>query len=193
MSTGTNGTSNGAQNSIPSRLHHTAYVCKDLEETRKFYEDVLGWPLIAVWREHDIVFESDLTYCHLFFGLGDGGALAFFWFDDPAAMKRFSEMGKHSPFVHLAFKSDAATQQEIKRRLEAAGHSTFTIQHGYCESLYMTDPNGLNLEVAVDHPSYDLIMDKQAKNAHEDLKGWLRGDRGSNNNYRSEAPGASAK
>ena len=25
---------------LPSRLHHTAYVSKNLEETRKFYEDI---------------------------------------------------------------------------------------------------------------------------------------------------------
>ena len=27
---------------LPSRLHHTAYVTKDLEATRAFYEDVIG-------------------------------------------------------------------------------------------------------------------------------------------------------
>ena len=26
----------------PSRLHHTAYVTRDLEATRKFYEEVIG-------------------------------------------------------------------------------------------------------------------------------------------------------
>jgi len=34
---------------LPSRLHHTAYVSKDLEATRKFYEDVIGLPLLASW------------------------------------------------------------------------------------------------------------------------------------------------
>ena len=31
---------------LPSRLHHTAYVSKNLEETRKFYEDIIGLPLL---------------------------------------------------------------------------------------------------------------------------------------------------
>jgi len=30
---------------LPSRLHHTAYVSKDLEATRKFYEEIIGLPL----------------------------------------------------------------------------------------------------------------------------------------------------
>jgi glyoxylase I family protein len=32
------------QNRLPSRLHHTAYVTRDLEATRRFYEDLLGFP-----------------------------------------------------------------------------------------------------------------------------------------------------
>ncbi len=69
---------------IPTRLHHAAYVCRDLEQTRKFYEDILGWPMVAAWRECDKVFgEDELYYCHLFFQIADGGALAFFHFANP--------------------------------------------------------------------------------------------------------------
>ena len=60
---------------LPSRLHHTAYTSKDLEATRHFYEDIIGLPLIATWCEKDELFGKERTYCHCFFGLGDGGAL----------------------------------------------------------------------------------------------------------------------
>lgn len=33
--------------SVPTRLHHTAYVTRDLEATRRFYEDLIGLPMIA--------------------------------------------------------------------------------------------------------------------------------------------------
>ena len=69
--------------SLPSRLHHTAYVSKDLEATRKFYEEVIGLPLVATWCEKDELFGKERTYCHVFFGLADGGALAFFQFAEP--------------------------------------------------------------------------------------------------------------
>jgi len=36
-----------AKNNPPSRLHHNAYVVKDLEKTRAFYEDIIGMPF---WR-----------------------------------------------------------------------------------------------------------------------------------------------
>src|SRR5262245_50727308 len=51
---------------LPSRLHHTAYVAKDLEKTRAFYEDVIGLPLMATWCESDELFGEIRTYCHCF-------------------------------------------------------------------------------------------------------------------------------
>jgi glyoxylase I family protein len=65
---------------LPSRLHHNAYVSKDLEATRSFYEDLIGLPLVATWSEADELFGAKRVYCHTFFGLGDGSALAFFRF-----------------------------------------------------------------------------------------------------------------
>src|ERR671925_352753 len=67
---------------LPSRLHHTAYTTRDMEKTRKFYEEVIGLPLVATWSESDELFGKMRTYCHCFFGLADGGALAFFQFAD---------------------------------------------------------------------------------------------------------------
>ena len=63
---------------IPSavRLHHHAYVTTDQEATRRFYEEIAGLPLVATWTE---VGEGQ-ELCHTFFGLSDGGALAFFQF-----------------------------------------------------------------------------------------------------------------
>jgi catechol 2,3-dioxygenase-like lactoylglutathione lyase family enzyme len=48
----------------PVRLHHTAYLSKDLEATRKFYEDIVGLPLVATWSEADELFGAVRVYCH---------------------------------------------------------------------------------------------------------------------------------
>lgn len=80
-----------AKEKIPAfRLHHHAYVVDDQEMTRVFYEDVLGFPLVATWCEVETVRGKERTYCHTFFELQDGSALAFFQFldpDDQAEMK----------------------------------------------------------------------------------------------------------
>ena len=108
----------GAQAHLPSRLHHTAYVSKDLEATRRFYEDVIGLPLVATWCESDELFGKERTYCHCFFGLGDGGALAFFQFADADDQALFGPTMPESPFHHIALNVDAETQKGIEERIE---------------------------------------------------------------------------
>jgi len=172
---------------LPSRLHHTAYVTRDLEGTRKFYEEIIGLPLVATWCEVDELFGAERVYCHLFFALGDGGALAFFKFAKPEDEALFGPKMPDTPFHHIALNVDKETQQAIEQRLSAAGYKEprmFVLEHGYCRSVYVTDPNGLILEFTLDHPDAARINSTRRANAHADLKRWMAGDHTSNNTYR---------
>jgi len=176
----------------PNRLHHTAYVTKDLEATRAFYEDVIGLPLIATWTEQDELFGKLRTYCHVFFELADGSCLAFFQFADPADQAEFGPEIPSSPFIHIALHVDQATQAELEARITAAGISepqTYVLEHGYCRSVYVTDPNGMILEFTYDAPqALDPALDAARRaNAHAELKRWLAGDHTNNNTYRTAA------
>ncbi len=176
-----------ANTKLPSRLHHTAYVTKDMEATRKFYEDVIGLPLVATWSESDELFGAVRTYCHCFFGLGDGGALAFFQFEKPEDQAQFGPQMPFSPFHHIALNVDAETQKGIEERLKAAGYTepgSFVLEHGYCRSVYATDPNGMIVEFTLDAPKAGEINATRRGQAHEELKKWLAGDHTSNNTYR---------
>jgi len=172
---------------LPSRLHHTAYVTRDLEGTRKFYEELIGLPLVATWCEVDELFGAERVYCHLFFQLGDGGALAFFKFANKEDEELFGPRMPESPFHHIALNVDKETQQGIEQRLIAAGYKEprmYVLEHGYCRSVYVTDPNGLILEFTLDHPKVKEINETRRANAHADLKRWMGGDHTSNNTYR---------
>jgi glyoxylase I family protein len=172
---------------LPSRLHHNAYVSKDLEATRAFYEDLIGLPLVATWSEADELFGAERVYCHTFFGLGDGGALAFFQFAHHEDEELFDPDLAPSPFRHIALKVTSELQQEIHDRLTAAGwkpDGTYVLEHGYCRSLYTEDPNGLLLEFTVDVDNVEQIAVERRADAHETLKRWLAGDHTSNNVYR---------
>jgi catechol 2,3-dioxygenase-like lactoylglutathione lyase family enzyme len=172
---------------LPSRLHHTAYTTKDMEKTRKFYEEVIGLPLLATWSESDELFGKLRTYVHCFFGLGDGGALAFFQFAEKSDEEEFSPPIADTPFHHIALKVDKKTQDEIAERVAAAGivePQTFVLEHGYCRSLYVQDPNGLRLEFTLDAPNADKINKDRLKDAKATLARWLAGDHTSNNTYR---------
>jgi glyoxylase I family protein len=172
---------------LPSRLHHTAYTTKNMEKTRKFYEEVIGLPLVATWSESDKLFGKMRTYCHCFFGLADGGALAFFQFADKRDERKFSPPIAETPFHHIALKVNRVTQGKIEKRIKTAGYKnpdTFVLEHGYCRSLYIKDPNGLILEFTVDTANADRIAKERKADARPTLERWLRGDHTSNNTYR---------
>lgn len=172
---------------IPSRLHHTAYTTKDMEKTRKFYEEIAGLPLIATWCESDELFGKIRTYCHCFFGLADGSGLTFFQFANREDEALFSPTVVRTPFHHIALKVDQITQTAIEARIKQAGYAepdTFVLEHGYCRSVYIKDPNGMLLEFTLDAPNADQISAERKTDAHETLERWLKGDHSSNNTYR---------
>jgi catechol 2,3-dioxygenase-like lactoylglutathione lyase family enzyme len=174
---------------LPARLHHTAYVTRDMEATRKFYEDVIGLPLMSTFCESDELFGAVRTYMHTFFGLADGSALAFFQFADPADQELFGPKMPFSPFHHIALNVDKATQDAIEARLKASGYKEpehFILEHGYCRSVYATDPNGMIVEFCNDDAAAVKDQEKWREKAHAELRRWLAGDHTSNNTYRRE-------
>ncbi|MFN0091226.1 MAG: VOC family protein [Acidimicrobiales bacterium] len=169
---------------LPARLHHHAFVVKDQEATRRFYEDVLGIPLAATWCEKAELFGKERTYCHTFYEIADGSALAFFQFADPADVAEFGLAKPPSPFDHFAMKVDQETQEAMIARVEANGLQHMTIDHGYCVSFYTWDPDGLMIEFTVDPPDAGEIAAMRRKDAHSELARWLAGDHTPNNDIR---------
>ena len=57
-------------------LHHFAWRCRDSEETRAFYEDLLGLPLVHVIRSDVVPSTGEhCPYVHIFFRMTDGSHL----------------------------------------------------------------------------------------------------------------------
>lgn len=167
-----------------SNLHHNAHVTTDMEAVRKFYEEIIGFPLIATWCEKADLFGKERTYMHCFFDIGDGECLAFFQFADKEDAKEFGPELPLSAFRHLAMKVDQETQDGIRDRLEAAGYEApkmYILNHGYCYSLYVYDPADLLIEFTVDHDEVDKINAEQKAKAHSELARWLSGDHAPNN------------
>ena len=176
-----------ASATLPARLHHHAFVTDDQEATRAFYEDIVGLPLVATWTEvEDLMGLGEQEFCHTFFGLGDGGSLAFFQFADRHFSDTWAPPVPLSPFRHVALLVSAEGQKEIEEKARAAGIEPLLLEHGYCRSLYLNDPNGLLLEFTADHPDVKKIDAIRAESAHRDLKRWLSGDHSSNNDWRPE-------
>jgi catechol 2,3-dioxygenase-like lactoylglutathione lyase family enzyme len=173
---------------LPSRLHHNAFVVKDHEANRRFLEDLLGIPLIATWCETSFSAElqREVEFCHTFFGMADGSALAFFQFADAElyALTQADRPAMIGRYDHIAFKAERDTYEELKRRLDSAGKKYREANHGYCKSIYVTSPDGLNLEFTQDPEDVAEIDALRRADAHSELARWLGGDRRTNNELR---------
>jgi len=144
----------------------------------------MGIPLVATWCESN---EALGDFCHAFFGLEDGSAVALFQFANEEVYKTCQRPQDLSPFHHLALTGTKKLQDEIRRRAKTAGIETRTTDHGYCVSLYLNDPDGHMVELTCDSEvaleNAEFIRDR----AGEELERWLEGDRTTNNNLREAA------
>ena len=155
-------------------LHHFAYRCRDAEETRHFYEDILGLPLFHYIRS-DIV-PSTGEYCpyvHIFFRMTDGSCVAFFDLGDNVAP---APSANTPAWVnHIALRVDTIEQLEaMKARLEAHGIEVLGVtDHRVFRSIYFFDPNGIRLELCAQLASATQMAAEQ-KGIREKLDAWSK-------------------
>ncbi|MFC0400704.1 VOC family protein [Paraburkholderia rhizosphaerae] len=157
---------------LPMRLHHHAFTTDNHQRTRHFYEHVLGLPLVAYEVERERIGDTCVDLGYAFYELGDGSTLAFFTFDDPEKQAAWKEK-EQSLFVHISLLVEAATQDEVEQRLTRAGFEPLMLQHGFCTSLYIKDPNGLMLEFSVDHEDTFGVVEAMTASVRE----WMQGGR----------------
>lgn len=155
-------------------LDHAAYRCRDTEETREFYEDILGLRLSAAVEISATKTGRSVKVLHSFFEMDDGSFIAFF--EDPANTDESMFRRRHDFELHLALSvNDSATLLEFKSKFEAAGYEVRgPSDHGFCQSIYVYDPNGYILELAARTENYDKIMAENVARAHEVLSDWQR-------------------
>ncbi len=140
-------------------IHHNAYRCRDAEETRAFYEDLLGLRLAGlVIEEKEPGSGRRNPFVHIFFALGDGNFLAFFDAPGSATPEHFTLV--HGFDRHVAFEAaDEEGLRDWQGKLNAAGVPCFgPIDHGFVKSVYFADPNGLPLEITTRVARHDEIM-----------------------------------
>jgi catechol 2,3-dioxygenase-like lactoylglutathione lyase family enzyme len=120
-------------------LHHTALVSSDVEQTIRFYQDLLGFPLTEVIENRDYPGST-----HFFFDIGHQNLLAFF--DFPGL-----DVGPYAEVLgglhHMAISVEPDRWQAIVDRLEEAGVE-HVVHSGV--SVYFTDPDGARIELIAD-------------------------------------------
>ncbi len=153
-------------------LHHYAYRCRDCEETRHFYEDVLGLPLVHVIKSDRVPSTGEYCpYVHIFFQMQDGSFIAFFDLGDD--VKALPSPNTPDWVNHLALRVNSMAElQAAKARLEAAGVQVLGVtNHHIINSIYFFDPNGIRLELTT--PTVSAAeMERLATEAHREVAVW---------------------
>ena len=138
------------------KLHHSAYRCKDSEETRKFYEDFLELKLVKVLEIKNTKTNRETDVLHTFYQLKDGSCIAFF--EEPNTYFDFKEQRDFD--LHIAFE---VTEEDLKelynKGLKLGIDTRGIIDHGFISSIYFRDPNGYVIELTypkqkLDNSSY---------------------------------------
>lgn len=154
-------------------IHHLALRCRDAEQTRWFYEDVLGLKLAAALSlEKSPGTGQDRPFLHLFLALGDGNYIAFF--DEPTQARPEHFELKDSYDIHIAFETDTRESMLAwKDKIAAAGDFIFgPIDHDFVESVYFYDPNGYALEITHKTARHDAVLLEEERTAREHIAAW---------------------
>jgi glyoxylase I family protein len=154
------------------QLHHYAYRARDAEETRSFYEDILGLPLYHIIQSDVVPSTGEFCpYTHFFFRLQDGSFIAFFDLGDDIA----AEPSPNTPkwVHHISFRVNTVQDLlDMKARLQAAGVEVLGVtDHHIFKSIYFFDPNGIRLELTAQLAD-EFQMLQESKTAHARLREW---------------------
>ena len=150
-------------------LHHNAYRCRDSEETRQFYEEFLGLPLVNAFEIEETKTGRKTSLLHSFYQMGDGSFLAFF----EAPGYPFDFKNQHDYDLHIALEVGHETLHDMFARGKAQGIETRGIaDHGFIQSIYFRDPNGYVIELAARTASDDVTLTKAKRDARQALDAW---------------------
>lgn len=150
-------------------LHHNAYRCRDSEETRKFYSDFLGLPLVHAFEISETKSGRATHTLHSFYGMDDGSCLAFFEAPDMP----FEFKTQHDYDLHIALEVDRPALDAMFAKGKASGIETRGVSnHGFIDSIYFRDPNGYVIELTCRREGHDAAMDPVRNEARAKLERW---------------------
>jgi catechol 2,3-dioxygenase-like lactoylglutathione lyase family enzyme len=130
---------------------HIGLSTLDMEKTRAFYEEVMGFKVIA---DDMIRISEGGSIRHVFFDVGHDQLLAFMESQGVSGIPKTYEtsinkgLGVPASFYHFAFEAGSPAAVAAKRdELRAKGvEVTDMVDHSWAQSIYFRDPNGMSLE-----------------------------------------------
>jgi catechol 2,3-dioxygenase-like lactoylglutathione lyase family enzyme len=143
-------------------VNHLAMATGNMDETIRFWRDLLGMRLVAGLGEPG--------YRHYFFEISENDLIAFFeWPGVKPVLKKDHGRPVTGPYIfdHVSF--GVETEEDlwkIKDRLSAAGFwVSEVIDHGFIHSIYAFDPNGIPIEFSHNVEGIDVRRNPQMRDS----------------------------
>jgi glyoxylase I family protein len=133
--------------SIGRGVHHMALICSDPERTIRFYQELVGFPLVELFENRDYEGSS-----HFFFDIGNGNLLGFFDFPGLGLEPVPEGLGG---VQHFAISVTPEMFEDAKQRLTAAGVEYRGPDLGVEESIYFKDPDNIQVEL-IRQPLFEM-------------------------------------
>ena len=128
-------------------VHHLALICADPERTIRFYQDLLGFPLVELFENRDYPGSS-----HFFFDIGNRNMLAFFDFPGLGLEPVPEGLGG---VQHVAISVTPEAFEAAKGGSTAAGVEYLGPDMGVKESIYFKDPDNIQVEL-IRQPLFEM-------------------------------------
>ena len=128
-------------------VHHLALICADPERTIRFYQEVVGFPLVELFENRDYEGSS-----HFFFDIGNRNMLGFFDFPGLGLEPVPEGLGG---VQHVAISVTPEVFEAAKARLAEAGVEYRGPDMGVKESIYFKDPDNIQVEL-IRQPLFEM-------------------------------------
>lgn len=128
-------------------VHHLALICSDPERTIRFYQDLVGFPLVELFENRDYEGSS-----HFFFDIGNRNMLGFFDFPGLGLEPVPEGLGG---VQHIAISVTPEAFAAAKVRLGEAGIEYRGPDMGVEESIYFKDPDNIQVEL-IRQPLFEM-------------------------------------
>ncbi len=156
-------------------MHHMALVTRNMEETCRFWIDVLGCkPKVLLHlpgedpfadQTWDVPVGSLANAKHYFFDIGNGDAVAFFDIGDQVDAIPDSMRSRFAHHLAIGLDSEAELHAAREHLLAHGVDCSDVVDHLFCKSIYFNSPEGHYLEYAVYSrnwtPERPFLQDRQ--------------------------------
>lgn len=138
-------------------FHHIAFATNDIRATHRFYTEAMGFTVVKVVAAPT---PSGKGWAkHVFYDTGNGEMIAFWDLHDPTIPEGSCAISTGLGFPdwvnHFAFSATLDQLDAYRDRWLDHGYDVVWVDHGFCISIYATDPNGILVEFCADTRALD--------------------------------------